>query len=161
MVAIYADRPSLSGLRTLAKMLPLPHWYHRIVMVGDTGPDVRAIRTVLNLAPEGAYDERCAALVRGRQRMHSMPTDGHVGPQTARILGEPADYGQVPLWWQGRNLHYGVKGQDVSEMGLRIDFWMGDTFGQSYENAVRRWESAHGHKPTGVFTEQYAIEVGD
>lgn len=141
--------------------MTVPHWFYRIVQVGDTGQDVRAIRTTLNLASEGPYDESVAVRVRGAQLRAGLPVDGSVGLQTAEILGEPASYGQVPLWWGGRELHFGLTGKDVWHLANRLGIWAQEDFDMDVEKAVRRWESARGHYPTGVFTEQYAIEMGD
>jgi hypothetical protein len=52
-------------------------------------------------------------------------------------------------------------GMDVLSMCQRIGHWEQFLFDRHVENAVRRWESSHGHQPTGLFTEQYAIELGD
>lgn len=66
----------------------------------------------------------------------------------------------IPTWWQGRELQYGMSGDDVYQLSLRI-FVPDRLFGSGMEGATRRWETSRGYAPTGVFTEAYAIELGD
>lgn len=141
--------------------MTVPHWFYRIVQEGDTGHDVRTIRTMLSKAPEGPYDESMAALVRGHQKRAGIAPSGVVDGQTAAILGEPSTYGMIPTWWMGQTITYGTTGTAVLYLSRRLGVWPQLDYDDALDRAIRRWEAARGYEPSGNFTEQYAIELGD
>ncbi|MEW1959816.1 hypothetical protein [Kineococcus sp. NPDC059986] len=86
--------------------------------------------------------ETLSAVLRGWQRLHGLAVTGELDEPTVALLGPPATYGLVPLWWPH-------KAEQV----------VADRVGD--EQAVRRWQSAHRMEPTGICDEQMAIELGD
>jgi len=83
-----------------------------------------------------------SAVLRGFQRLHGLPQSGEVDEATAALLGPAATHGLLPLWWP----------HDTERV---VRERVGD------EQALRRWQSAHRIKPTGVCDEQTARALGD
>lgn len=124
-----------------------PHWFYRDLFRGDDGPDVTVVAVRLGVAGCD-MNETLVALVRGFQRVHSLPITGVVDHATAMVIGESATYGLVPQWFQ-----------PYDELGLRIALHIRP--GVNLDDAVRRFQSSHGHYPTGLVTEALAIEIGE
>lgn len=125
-----------------------PHWWYRDLYYGDSGQDVRVVQLKLGAALTGTMDGDTLALIRGFQRSQGLETIGVVDHSTAVSLGEPATYGLVPTWYTTGNME-GLR------VALHVSPWVG------LDDSIRRFQSAHGHFPTGELSEQLAIEIGD
>jgi len=126
-----------------------PRWFHRTLYNGDQGSDVALVQRKLGASITKTMDDSTVALVRGFQRLHGLPITGVVDLLTAVELGENATYGLVPTWFQP------VLDESLLREALHIRSFV------SLEDAIRRFQSAHGHYPDGVLTEALAIEIGD
>lgn len=135
------------------------NWFRRTLRPGDDGPEVDIVNRKLKI-PGAVYGEDTAAKVRGLQRSAGLPATGEVDEATAEVLGEPAGAGDVPEWFQ-RPLRFGHHGRDVRALRRMLTLQDGETFNGTVELAVRQYQSAHQIPPTGIFTEQEAILLGD
>jgi peptidoglycan hydrolase-like protein with peptidoglycan-binding domain len=127
----------------------MPRWFHRTLYSGDQGSDVALVQRKLGASITKTMDDSTVALVRGFQRQRSLPITGVVDHPTAVELGESATYGLVPQWYQ----------PTLDEVGLRDALHIRGFV--SLDDAIRRFQSAHGHYPDGLMTEALAIEIGD
>jgi hypothetical protein len=134
---------------TLSRILLSPRWYFRPLFPGDQGSDVALVQRKLGASITRTMDDSTVALVRGYQRLHGLPITGVVDGITAAELGQSATYGLVPQWWQ----------PTLDEQGLREALHIRGFV--SLEDAIRRFQSAHGHYPTGELSEALAIEIGE
>lgn len=125
------------------------HWYYRDLYPDDWGNDVSVVAVKLG-STERSMTPDLIARVRGAQRAHHLPVTGVVDRTTADALGESATYGLTPLWFQDSL---------VDETGLRRALHIGPRV--DLNDAVRRFQSAHGHYPTGEMTQSLALEIGD
>lgn len=126
------------------------HWFHRTIFPGDQGADVATVQRILGMALTKEMDSETVARVRGLQRVHSLPITGVIDTPTALAVGESATYGLVPTWFQPSL---------IDETGLREALHI--RVGVNLDDAVRRFQSARGHYPTGVVDERLAIEIGE
>lgn len=65
-----------------------PSWYTRAIGLGDQGPDVLAVQTILRTEPTGVYDDALAQRVRGYRRLCHLPHGSGVDLALANRLGE-------------------------------------------------------------------------
>jgi murein L,D-transpeptidase YcbB/YkuD len=140
-----------------------PLWFRRTVRYGDTGPDVETIRRKLGLDPRGRYDDMCMELVRGLARKRKIHSDGDVDEATARELGESSTAGLTPEWYT-RELQLWFEGEDVRTARelLGVTGMRGENrYDPDAEAAVRRFQSKHGLRLTGILDEETARFLGD
>ena len=135
-------------------------WYHRVLHEGLEGRDVRIVQRKVGATPDGHFGPVTEQRVRSFQKAHGLHEDGHVGPRTAERIGEAATHGQVPEWYH-RSLHVGEHGEDVKAVQEICHVARDGIFGKDTEQAVRRFQSAHGLNVTGRVTRKDAIKMGD
>lgn len=131
-----------------------PRWYHRLLIGGETGPDVDVVHRKLALNGS-VYDEAARQYVRGIQQTHGLDVTGILDPDVAAILGEAADAHLTPEWFS-RPLSIGVSGPDVHELRRRLLPAGSDTFDDDLRRAVLRFQSARALPLTGMIDESQA-----
>lgn len=62
-------------------------WYHRLLSLGSTGPDVKHVQRVVGVKADGDYGPKTRAAVIHWQHAHGLDDDGVVGPRTAAKMG--------------------------------------------------------------------------
>ena len=65
-----------------------PRWYVRELDLGDCGPDVHALRSLLGFTPDGVYDASVRAAVLRYRSGAGLPLKGNVDQDVAMLLGE-------------------------------------------------------------------------
>lgn len=136
----------------------LPAWYRREIGLGDEGPDVRIVRRKLGLDPDGIYDRTVEEMIRGMGGKK-----GRVTKATAGKLGEAeaSKAGLVPEWYL-RPLQLWFEGEDVRALRSLLGLGRADNrYDPDCEAAVRRVQSAHGMRPTGLVDEETAKVLGE
>lgn len=126
-----------------------PQWWHRDVFSDDSGPDVVVVQRKLGTQSTGHMNAESVARVRGFQRANGLPVTGVIDLDTAKALGESATYGLAPVWL-GPPIDY-----DGLRKALHLSPW------EDLPAAIRRFQSAHNHYPTGELSDQLALEIGD
>lgn len=133
-----------------------PRWFHRLLIGGESGPDVDVVHRKLGI-PDAVFGEHSRQFVRGLQQAHGLDPNGVVDDRVAVLLGEAADAHLTPEWFS-RSLRLGCHGEDVAELRHRL--MSGDTahvFDQPLHNAVLRFQSSRGLPLTGVVDEALAL----
>lgn len=120
-----------------------PLWWHRPLRLGDTGPDVVAVQTILGGPVGGVFDKYTHMLVRGAQTAAGIPPDGVVDEATAQAIGPRATDALVPDWYKGTPLLPGTQG--FSRVLPHHD-----------EAWVRRFQGNHSLTVTGFIDEDTA-----
>lgn len=87
-----------------------PLWWHRVLQLGDSGPDVVAVQSILGGPACGVFDKYTHMLVKGAQVAAGIPADGVVDEATARAIGPRATDALVPEWYKGEPLCPGTQG---------------------------------------------------
>lgn len=139
----------------------IPSWFTRDIIAGDAGRDVDLVQRKLGATATGVLDEPTQARVRGLQRKAGLAVTGYVDAETAVALGERATVGRLPIW-HTRPLSFGCEGGDVT--ALRRLLGLSDEthhFDHQTEAAVRRFQSGHGIRPSGLVDESTAILLGE
>lgn len=138
-----------------------PRWFRREIDLGDEGDDVLIVQRKVDAPMSGKYDSETSARVRGVQKKRGLKETGKVDKATAKELGEKANAGQTPDWFDG-DCRPGCSGPCVAQIrillsqpNLPVDF---DT---ALEDAVRRFQSAEGLEVTGVVDESTATLLAD
>lgn len=134
-----------------------PKWYHRLLIGGESGPDVDVLHRKLGIV-DTHYGEASRQMVRGIQQMLGVDVTGVLDPVTATALGEAADADLVPEWFT-RQLHVGCEGEDVLSLRERLLPESGGStqFDTELHNAVLRFQSSRGLPLTGKVTEEIAL----
>lgn len=129
--------------------MPTPQWYRRELSLGDSGPDVDAVRRKLLLEP-GTYDQTLHAIVKGLGVRFGERQDGVLDQHIAQILGdtEVNKAGLVPDWYTQH---------DKIELA-RI---LGVLHERSLVDAVKRWQGNHEYPPTGILDPDQARMIGE
>lgn len=123
----------------------IPTWYHRPLTAGCRGLDVSALQRRLGMVMTGTVDEETAVRLRGVQVFYHLPVTGDCDEATASAIGDTARHeaGLPPSW-------YGTERQ-----AERVVELVGD------EDAVRRFQSSMGIRPSGVVDERTALLIGE
>ena len=139
-----------------------PAWFWRILLPGDSGPDVKIVQRKLGAPITGFMDNQTAAFVRGFQKKHNLEENGFVTKKTAAKLGEKASKGQAPEWF-----HHPLEAGDSCEhvelareaFGLPLlPAFVDDTL----TDAVRRFQASRkGLKTTGKIDKATAVAMAD
>jgi len=139
-----------------------PSWFRREIGIGDFGPDVNVIRRKLGL-PAGQYTAQVAALIRGICGRYDLPVSSEVTEEVAVLLGETeARIAGLPPQWYVRERHFGDEGPDVHALRLILGLSGDpDRLDIQCSNAVRRFQSGSGLKPTGVVDADLALLLGE
>jgi murein L,D-transpeptidase YcbB/YkuD len=140
-----------------------PLWFRRTLRYGDAGPDVEIVRRKLGLDPRGRYDDICMELVRGLARKRQVNSDGEVNESVAGELGETSVSGLTPEWYT-RELQLWFEGDDVrtARALLGVPGMRGENrYDPDAEAAVRRFQSKHGLRLTGLLDETTARYLGE
>ena len=138
-----------------------PVWWHRDILPGDEGDDVLIVQRKLGLEPTGVMDDRTTARVRGLQRKHGLEESGIVSKKEAAELGEKESKGSVPDWYH-RSLSEGDDGPDVTALRQALRAPLKPTFfDPQLADAVRRFQSSVGLKPTGKLSKATAVALAD
>lgn len=138
-----------------------PVWWYREIWPGDEGDDVLIIQRKLGCEMTGVMDDRTIVRIRGLQRKHGLEESGIVSKDTADKLGEKESKGREPEWFT-RSLEVGDDGEDVTALRKALRAPLKPTFFDHHlEQAVRRFQSSVGLKPTGKVTKRTAVELGD
>lgn len=134
-----------------------PKWYHRLLIGGESGPDVEILHRKLGIV-DTHYGEASRQMVRGIQQVLGIDVTGVLDPDTATYLGEAADSHLVPEWF-GRTLSLGDEGKDVLALRERLSPDMSDCvlFDDELHRAVLRFQSSRGLPLTGKVTEEMAL----
>lgn len=134
-----------------------PKWYRRLLVGGESGPDVDVLHRKLGIVGTN-YGEASRQMVRGVQQMIGVEVTGVLDPVTAERLGEAADSHLVPVWYT-RILKTGCEGEDVLSLRERLLPGSGGSvcFDEELRNAVLRFQSARGLHLTGIVTEEMAL----
>ena len=138
-----------------------PVWWYRDIYPGDDGDDVLIVQRKLACDPTGVMDDRTTARVRGLQRKNGLEESGIVSEKEAEKLGEKASKGNTPDWYH-RTLEEGDHGDDVT--ALRRALGQADKpvhFDDTLADAVRRFQSSVGLRPTGRLTKRTATALAD
>jgi peptidoglycan hydrolase-like protein with peptidoglycan-binding domain len=128
-----------------------------------TGPDVSVVRRKLGFPEDGPYDSAVQAKVRGMAGRVSIQSDGTVNEEVADLLGESAAASAEidPRWFQ-RPIGLWDEGPDIRVLngllglGIKDDRYTPET-----ENAVKRFQSAHGLPTTGSVDSNLARLIGE
>lgn len=137
-----------------------PLWFKRELPPGSSGPEVDTLRRMLGLPP-GPLDEDALQRVRGVQRVSGLPETGVVDAATADMIGESAAGDLAPSWFQ-RDLQLWSSGEDVRAARRLLGLGgLDDRFDPDAEAAVRRIQSGHRIKPSGVLGLEEAKILGD
>lgn len=137
-----------------------PSWWRREIDVGDRGRDVEIVRRLISAPPSDTFEEDDAVDIRGIQKRNDLPVTGTVDEQTAEVLGEPADAGQLPTWFT-RPLALWAEGPDVRRLRELLELSDDDRYDPDAEAAVRRLQSANGLPLTGELGEAEALLLGE
>lgn len=139
-----------------------PRWWRRDITLGDEGDDVLIVQRKLGAPMTGAYDDETAARVRGVQKtMGRKKQDGVVDAATAEELGEKADAGQAPEWYE-KDCGPGCSGPCVAKVRILLGQPnLPVYFDKDLEAAVRRFQSANGLELTGVVDAATATALAD
>lgn len=126
-------------------MSDVPSWFHRLLMPGAHGPDVLSLQRVLGAVCTGSLDDETMALLRGVQALSGLERTGLCDEATASRVGDTARRltGEPPTW-------YGTDRQDARVVEL-----VGD------RDAVRRFQSDHGLRPSGIVDRRTALHIGE
>lgn len=136
-----------------------PAWFSRTLRVGDSGGDVKIVQRKLLDEITGTFSEENAARVRGLQLAKGLPVSGEVDEPTAEVLGESADAGQTPEWYE-RDLALWDEGADVKALREALGMNNGDDrFDPDVEAAVRRFQSENEIDPTGRVNHDLAVLI--
>lgn len=141
----------------------LPRWFRRIISEGMTGTDVDVVRRKLGFTDSGPYDRSVQERVVGLARRKHVVTEGDVTPEVATVLGESeADKaGLTPEWYQHPIRYMFQEGEDVRALRGRLGLGTRDNrYDPDAEDAVRRFQSAHGLPSTGFVDEELAKRIG-
>ena len=139
-----------------------PSWFRREIGIGDFGPDVNIVRRKLGL-PTGQYTAQVAALIRGLCERYGLKVSSEVTAEVAGLLGETEARiaGLTPEWYV-RELRFGDEGPDVHALRLILGLpGDPDRLDIQCSNAVRRFQSGSGLKPTGVVDAELALLLGE
>lgn len=139
--------------------LATPLWWHREITEGDEGDDVRIVQRKLGVPETGVYDHTTAARVRGYQKQHGLEETGTVTKKTAKKAGDKATKGQTPAWYT-RDLDELDTGTDVKALrdALHVPL-LPDYYDHDLADAVRRFQSSVGIKPTGKLDRETAVAL--
>jgi hypothetical protein len=137
----------------------VPKWYHRTIVLGDSGPDVDVVRRKLNLGP-GSFDQTAKSMVSGMTW-----SEGDVTPDVAEKIGESAiNEAGTPDWFTtefGPHDLFARSGEDVRFVRGKLGLGTADDrVDPDLEAAVRRFQSAHELEPNGVVNEDLANLIG-
>lgn len=136
-----------------------PLWWHREIVEGDTGDDVLIVQRKLGVPMTGVYDHATATRVRGYQKQHALEETGTVTKKTAKKAGDKATKGQPPAWFE-RPLADGDSGTDVKALRDALHQpLLPDYYDHDLADAVRRFQSDAGVKPTGEFDLETAVAL--
>ena len=138
-----------------------PAWFTGELVEGDTGDAVLIVQRKIGAPLTGVMDTTTMARVRGFQRKHGLEETGTVTKKTAAKVGDKASKGQAPDWFD-HDMSEGCAGEDVA--ALRIALGQPNLpvhFDDALADAVRRFQSEVGLKPTGVVNKATAIALAD
>ena len=136
-----------------------PSWFVREILEGDTGDDVLIVQRKLGVPMTGVMDTTTTTRVRGFQKTHALEETGTMTKKTAAKVGEKASKGQTPAWYT-REIAVGDVGQDVA--ALRIAMRQPNLpvdYDEPLADAVRRFQSEAGVKPTGTLDHKTAVAL--
>lgn len=136
-------------------MTETPKWWRRPIRKGHLGPDASAAQRILGL-PEGIWDDACVAVLKGYYSTDVLTEDiaQRIGEAEATAAGLP------PLWWEDRELSFGMYGDDVDAVRKLLGLPPG-AFDEKTTNALKRYEQNNGRWPTGVVTQELALLLGE
>lgn len=137
-----------------------PSWFRHVLSVGDSGPAVQIVQRKLKILATGFYTRETEARVRAIQKQHDLPATGMVDEVTAGAIGELERYGLVPDWFVGP-LALGDVGDDVEHLRWLLGLPRAGSFDEEVETRLRRFQSSHRLRPTGVLTEDVATLLGE
>lgn len=138
-----------------------PAWFTRELVEGDEGDDVLIVQRKLGAFPTGVMDQQTMTRIRGFQKKHGLEETGTMTKKTAAKAGEKAAKGQTPDWYE-RALSEGDTGDDV--LSLRHAVGQPDLpnyYDNTLADAVRRFQSEVGIKPTGKLDKSTAVALAD
>lgn len=139
-----------------------PAWFSRELTLGDEGDDVRIVQRKTAALITGTYDDDTAARVRGvEKKMGRKKQTGRVDAEVAKTLGEKPGAGQLPEWF-----NHDVKAGDSCGCVAQLRLLLKQPnlpayFDADLENAVRRYESEIGLKPSGIASKPVVQSLAD
>ena len=137
----------------------IPAWFVRELVEGDTGDDVLIVQRKLGVPMTGVMDLTTQSRIRGFQKQHGLQETGTMNDETAGQVGDKASKDLPPEWYT-RPLSDGDSGKDVAALRIALGQPnLPDYFDKALGDAVRRFQSSVGLKPTGKVTKSTAVAI--